>query len=112
MRRMTRGFVKNIFGADYNKTVRTLLIDLVIFWGLRTSGLRVEAAPFILYLTVAAFMAGVIWQTLSSTGNEEGGTAASGVGGMRNQFMLPFDGRKLIFTYIGTLGYRYVRTCG
>ena len=45
-----------------------------------------------------------MWQTLYSTGNEEGGTAASGVGGMRNQFMLPFDGRKLIFTYIGTLG--------
>ena len=55
MRRLTRAFVKNIFGADYNKTVRTLLIDLVIFWGLRTSGLRVEVAPFILYLTVAAF---------------------------------------------------------
>ena len=104
MRRMTRAFVKNIFGADYNKTVRTLLIDLVIFWGLRTSGLRVEVAPFILYLTVAAFTAGVIWQTLSSTGNEKSGAAASGVGSMRNQFMLPFDGRKLIFTYIGTLG--------
>ena len=39
MRRLTRAFVKNIFGTDYNKTVRTLLIDLVIFWGLRTSGL-------------------------------------------------------------------------
>ena len=78
---------KKLFGVKYERLIRTLFLELVVFWGLHISGLRVEISPFILYLMTGAFSAGVMWQALSAGDNRAN---------MENMFMLPFEGRTLV----------------
>lgn len=96
MKMMFNAFAKKLFGAGYERLPRTLLTYVIMFWGLYISGLRVEIAPFILYLTAAAFTAGVMWQALSSEDNGEN---------MKNLFMLPFENRRFVFAYVAALGF-------
>ena len=86
---------KKLFGVRYERLIRTLFLELVVFWGLHISGLRVEISPFILYLMTGAFSAGVMWQALSAGDNRAN---------MENMFMLPFEGRTLVFSYVAALG--------
>ena len=86
---------KKLFGVNYERLTRTLFLDLVIFWGLHLSGLQVKIAPAILYLMTGAFSAGVMWQALSSGDNRVN---------MKNMFMLPFEGRSLVFSFVAALG--------
>ena len=39
---------KKLFGVNYERLIRTLFLEMVVFWGLHISGLQVEIAPFIL----------------------------------------------------------------
>ncbi len=86
---------KKLFGVKYERLIRTLFLELVAFWGLHISGFRVEIAPFILYLMVVAFSGGVMWQALSAGDNRAN---------LENMFMLPFEGRTLVFSYVAALG--------
>ncbi len=86
---------KKLFGVKYERLARTLFLDLVVFWGLHISGFQVEIAPFILYLMAVAFSAGVMWQALSARDNRVN---------LENMFMLPFEGRNLVFSYVAALG--------
>ena len=86
---------KKLFGVHYERLIRTLFLELVVFWGLHISGFQVEIAPFILYLMAGAFSGGVMWQALSSDGNRAN---------LENLFMLPFEGRTLVFSYVAALG--------
>ena len=86
---------KKLFGVHYERLIRTLFLELVVFWGLHISGFQVEIAPFILYLMAGAFSGGVMWQALSSDGNRAN---------LENLFMLPFEGRTLVFSYVVALG--------
>ena len=86
---------KKLFGVKYERLARTLFLDLVVCWGLHISGLQVEIAPAILYLMTAAFSAGILWQALSSEDNRAN---------MENMFMLPFEGRSLVISYVAALG--------
>ena len=86
---------KKLFGVNYERLIRTLFLELVVFWGLHISGLQVEIAPSILYLMSGAFSTGVMWQALSAGDNRAN---------MENMFMLPFEGRRLIFAYVAALG--------
>ena len=86
---------RKLFGVKYERLARTLFLDLVVFWGLHISGLQVEIAPFILYLMSFAFSGGVMCRTLSSDGNRAN---------LENLFMLPFEGRTLVFSYVAALG--------
>ena len=86
---------KKLFGVKYERLIRTLFLELVAFWGLHISGFRVEIAPFILYLMVVAFSGGVMWQALSAGDNRAN---------LENMFMLPFEGRTLVFSYVVALG--------
>lgn len=95
MGRMLRAFTKKLFGADYGRVKKSLLVWLVVFWGLYRSGIRVEIAPRILYLMVSVFTAGVMWQALSA---EDNGAY------MQNMFMLPFERRQLVLSYTAALG--------
>lgn len=95
MKMIFKAFAKRLFGVKYERLPRTLLIDLIVFGGLHVAGLRVQIAPFILYLMTGTVTAGVMWQALSSKDN-----AAN----MQNMFMLPFDGRKFVFSYVAALG--------
>ena len=86
---------KKLFGVNYERLIRTLFLELVVFWGLHISGFQVEIAPFILYLMTVAFSAGVMWQALSSDGNRAN---------LENILMLPFEGRTLVLSYVAALG--------
>ena len=95
MKTIFKAFSKNLFGAKYERLTRTIFIYLILFWGLYTADFKVRISPFILYLMVTSFTAGVMWQALSSEDN-----AAN----MQNMIMLPFEGREFIFSYIGAMG--------
>ena len=95
MKTIFKAFSKNLFGAKYERLTRTIFIYPILFWGLYTADFKVRISPFILYLMVTSFTAGVMWQTLSSEDN-----AAN----MQNMIMLPFEGREFIFSYIGAIG--------
>lgn len=86
---------RKLFGVRYERLIRTLFLELVVFWGLHISGFRVEISPFILYLMSGAFSAGIMWQALSAQDNRAN---------MENLFMLPFEGRSLICSYVAALG--------
>lgn len=95
MKTIFKAFSKNLFGAKYERLTRTIFIYPILFWGLYIADFKVRISPFILYLMVTSFTAGVMWQTLSSEDN-----AAN----MQNMIMLPFEGREFIFSYIGAMG--------
>lgn len=95
MKMIFKAFAKKLFGAKYERLTRTIFIYLIVFWGLYIADFRVQIAPFILYLMVSTFTVGVMWQALSSKDN-----AAN----MQNIFMLPFDNRKFVFSYVAALG--------
>lgn len=95
MRIMFKVFARKLFGVKYESLKKTVPVCLMVFWGLRISGFRIQIAPFILYLMVSIFTAGVMWRALSSEDN-----AAN----LKNMFMQPFEGRKLVFSYVSALG--------
>ena len=82
MKMIFKAFSKKLFGAKYERLTRTIFICLIMFSGLYIAGVRVRISPFILYLMVSTFTAGVMWQALSSEDN-----AAN----MQNMMMLPVD---------------------
>lgn len=95
MKRTFEAWAKKLFGARYERVKRTLLTDLILFWGLYLAELQVRITPFVLYLMVSAVSAGVMWQALSSQDN-----AAA----LQNMLMLPFERRAFVFAYVGALG--------
>ena len=95
MRMSFNATAKKLFGVKYERLIRTLLLDLVVFRGLHIAGFQVQIAPFILYLMTGAFSAGVMWQALSAGDNRAN---------LENMFMLPFGGRSLVFSYVAALG--------
>ena len=86
MKEMFGAFAQKLFGVGYERLKKTVLIFLMVYWGLAIAGIRVGISPFILYLMVSTFSAGVMWQALSSDDNREN---------MENLFMLPFERKKL-----------------
>lgn len=88
-------FAKNLFGTKYERLQRSIFIYLIVFWGLYITDWKVQIAPFIRYLMLSTFTAGMMWQALCSEG-----LAAQ----MQNMFMLPFDRRNFVFSYVAALG--------
>lgn len=95
MKMIFKAFAKNLFGAKYERLQRSSFIYLIVFWGLYITDWKVEISPFIRYLMLSTFTAGVMWQALCSQDN-----AAK----MQNMFMLPFDSRNFVFSYVAALG--------
>lgn len=95
MKMIFSAFSKKLFGVKYGRLTRTVFICLIVFWGLYTGGFRIPVAPFILYLTVSTFTAGVMWQALSSEDNAVN---------MLNMIMLPFERQKFVFSYVAAMG--------
>lgn len=95
MKMTFKAFAKNLFGAKYERLQRSLFIYLIVFFGLYMTDWKVQIAPFIRYLMPGTFTAGVILQALCSKDH-----AAK----MQNMFMLPFDRRNLVFSYVAAFG--------
>lgn len=95
MKMTFKAFAKNLFGAKYERLQRNIFIYLIVFWGLYITDWKVQIAPFIRYLMSGTFTAGVMWQALCSEDHASK---------MQNMFMLPFDNRKFVLSYIAALG--------
>ncbi len=95
MNMIWNAFAKKLFGTKYEKLIRTLMICLIVFLGLRNAGFQIQISPFIIYLMTTTFTAGVMWQALSSADN-----AAA----MQHMLMLPFQRQEFVFSYTAALG--------
>ena len=102
MMKMTgKAFAKKLFGARYERLSRTLLMDVIIFWGLYIAGVQVQIAASVRILMINAFTAGVMWQALSSRDNAVE---------LKHMLMLPQHGREFVFSYVAVLGTYTVLT--
>lgn len=95
MNMMFRAFFKKLFGARYERLLRSLAIDVIVYCGLTLADFHMPIAPFFLYLTVFAFTAGVMWQALSSKDQAVE---------LQTMLMLPLEGRKFACCYTAALG--------
>ena len=95
MKTIFKIFANKMFGVRYERLARAIFIDLIVFWGLYSSGFRIQIRPFILYLMVSTFTAGVMRQTLSAEAHADD---------MMNLLMLPFERKAFIFGYVSGLG--------
>lgn len=101
MKMTVDAFSKKLFGVTCERLPRTLLMDLVVFFGLYIAGFQVQIAPSVRVLTISAFTAGVMWQALSSQDNAVE---------LRHMLMLPLCPRTLVFSYVAVLGAYTVLT--
>ncbi len=102
MMKMTgKAFGKKLFGVKYERLPRTLLIDIIVFWGLYIAGFQVQVAASVRVLMISAFTTGVMWQALSSGDNAEE---------LKHMLMLPYHSREFVFSYVAALGAYTVLT--
>lgn len=96
MMKMTgKAFAKKLFGARYERLLQTILLDVIIFWGLHIAGFQVQIAASVRILMLSAFTAGVMWQALSSKDNAVE---------LQHMLMLPYQPQKFVFSYVAALG--------
>lgn len=95
-----RALSKQLFGAKYERAANSIVTYLIVFFAIDITEVKIGIAPDILYLTATFFSAGIMWQTLHSSGN---------VDRMTGLFMLPFEGREMTFSIVAALtGYTLV----
>ena len=95
MKNTIKALSKQFFGAKYESARKSLLAAIILFIAVYAAEFRVEIAPFILYLTSTFFTAGIMWQLLTGRRHMEI---------MQGMFMLPFDNRSFVFSYVLVLG--------
>lgn len=95
MMNTTKALSKQFFGAKYQSAGKSLLAAVILFIATRAAEFQMEIAPFILYLTSTFFTGGVMWQMLTGKRHIEA---------MQGIFMLPFDNRSFVFSYVMVLG--------
>ena len=95
MKNTIKALSKQFFGAKYESARKSLLAAVILFIAVYAADFRVEIAPFILCLTSTFFTAGVMWQVLTGRRHMEA---------MQGMFMLPFDNRSFVFSYVLVLG--------
>jgi len=86
---------KQLFGAKYEGVRKSLLSAVILFFAVYAAELRVEIAPFILYLTSTFFTAGIMWQMFSGSRHKEA---------MQGLFTLPFENHSFVYSYMAVLG--------
>ena len=91
MKNTIKALSKQFFGAKYESARKSLLAAIILFIAVYAAEFRVEIAPFILYLTSTFFTAGIMWQLLTGRRHIET---------MLGMFMLPFDNRSFVFSYV------------
>ncbi len=95
MKMTGRAFARKLFGAKYERLLRAVLIDLIVFWGLYTAGLSVQIAAGVRNFMTSAITACIMWQALSAKD-----TAVE----LRHMLMLPFRPGAFVFSYVAVLG--------
>lgn len=95
MKMIFNSFAKKLFGIRYERLIRTLFAELIVFLGLSNAGFKIIIAPSVICFTVTVFTSGVMWQSLCSDDN-----AAC----LMNMMMLPFEQSQFIFSYTAAVG--------
>ena len=95
MMNTTKALSKQFFGAKYQSAGKSLLAAVILFITIDAAEFQMEIAPFILYLTSTFFTGGVMLQMLTGKRHIEA---------MQGMFMLPFDNRSFVFSYVMVLG--------
>ena len=95
MKMIGKAFAKKLFGARYERLSRTLLMDVILFWGLYIAGFQVQIAASVRILMINAFTAGIMWQALSSRDNTVE---------LKHMLMLPHQPKEFVFSYVAALG--------
>lgn len=95
MMNTAKALSKQFFGAKYQSAAKSLLAAVILFVAIDAAEFQMEIAPFILYLTSTLFTGGVMWQMLTGKRHIEA---------MQGMFMLPFDNRSFVFSYVMVLG--------
>lgn len=95
MKMTFKAISKKLFGVKYERLLRTFFVYFILFFGLYIADFQIQIASFIFNLMVSSFSAGIMWQALSSDDNRKN---------MQNIFMLPFEKKSPIFSYISALG--------
>ena len=95
MKNTIKALSKQFFGAKYDSARKSLLTAVILFVAVCAAEFRVAVAPFILCLTSTFFTAGIMWQVLTGQRHMET---------MQGMFMLPFDNRSFVFSYVLVLG--------
>ena len=95
MKNTIKALSKQFFGAKYESARKSLLAAVILFIAVYAAEFRIAVAPFILYLTSTFFTAGIMWQVLAGRRHMET---------MLGMFMLPFDNRSFVFSYVLVLG--------
>lgn len=90
-----KAFSKQLFGAKYGSIGKSLFVDGILFFAIHTAEIKLAIAPFILYLTSVVYTVCVMWQILHGSRHTE---ALQGI------FMLSFQNRQLVFSYVLVLG--------
>ena len=98
MKNTIKALSKQFLGAKYESARKSLLAAVILFIAVYTAEFRVVIAPFILYLTSTFFTAGIMWQVL---------TGRRHMDAMQGMYMLPFDNRSFVFSYVLVLGGTY-----
>ena len=101
MRNTIKALFKQFFGAKYQSAGKSLLAAVTLFVAMDAADFEMEIAPFILYLTSTFFTGSVMWQMLNGKRHIEA---------MQGMFMLPFDNRGLVFSYVMVLGAHTLMT--
>jgi len=86
-----KALLKQLFGSKYERIVKSLIACLILFLTVRTAEMKVEITPYILFLTATVLSAGIMWQSLNSSGNADR---------MIGLFMLPFANRRMVFSLV------------
>lgn len=86
-----KAICKQLFGAKYERIVRSLLVSAILFFSLFGAGVRIKIAPYILYLTATAFSSGIMWQAIGGDRHAET---------FMGLFMLPFPRTGLTLSYV------------
>lgn len=95
MKKIIKAISKQLFGAKYESLGKSLLVCGILFLALYTTEIKISIAPFILYLTSIVFTGCIMWQTIRSRHH---------VKMLQGIFMLPFEERVFVFSYVLTVG--------
>jgi len=93
--KIVKALSKQLFGAKYESVRKSLLAAVILFFAVYAAELKLEIAPFILYLTSTFFTSGIMWQMVSGSRHKEA---------MQGMFMLPFENRCFVYSYVAVLG--------
>lgn len=92
---ITKVFAKKLFGLRYEKIIRSIVLSIVLYFGIYNADLHIQVAPFVMGFMASAITIGEMWHALSSDEN-----AAN----MKQLFMLPMESPSFVAAYVLCLG--------